>query len=289
MKNKIIDVLNKLLQNEKLGKSDAIEIILYVTKIDYDEVIINQNKFLTEKEIKQIFKISKSVAKGKPLAYILGYKIFRGHKIIVNKNTLIPRMETEQILDYVNDFIKTNNKNTLNALDLCTGSGCLGISMFLENKQSINKIVISDISKKALKVAKQNIEMHDATNNIEILKSDFLNNILDVKNKFNILVCNPPYIDKNDLNIDDSTLKHEPKLALFAEDNGLFYYKEVIKNIDRLMAIKERFIIVFEIGWKQKDELETYLNNKIGLKYKWKFAKDYFDNWRNLIIFNKEI
>ncbi|ATZ18342.1 peptide chain release factor N(5)-glutamine methyltransferase [Mesoplasma melaleucae] len=289
MKNKIIDVLNKLLQNEKLGRSDAIEIISYVTKIEYNEVIINQNNFLSKKVVKHIFKILKSLAKGKPLAYILGYKIFRGHKIIVNKNTLIPRMETEQILDYVNDFIKTNNKNKLNALDLCTGSGCLGISMFLENKQSINKIVISDISKKALKVAKQNVEMHDATSNIELFQSDFLTNILNDKNKFNILVCNPPYIDKNDLNIDDSTLKYEPKLALFAEDNGLFYYKEVIKNINRIMAIKEQFIIVFEIGWKQKDGLETYLNNEIGLKYKWKFTKDYFNNWRNLIIFNKEI
>lgn len=289
MKTKIINILNELLQNEKLGKSDAIEIISYVTKIDYAQVLINQDIFLAEKEIKMIFKISKSVAKGKPLAYILGYKIFRGHKIIVNKNTLIPRIETEQILDYVNDFIKENNQQKLNVLDVCTGSGCLGVSIFLENKQNINKIVISDISNKALKIAKQNINVYKANNYIKILQSNFLNKILVEQKKFNILVCNPPYIDKNDLNISDSTLKYEPKLALFTKDNGLFFYKEVIKNLDNIMLIDKQFIIVFEIGWKQKNDLEVYLNKEIGLKYNWKFAKDYFDNWRNLIIFNKEI
>lgn len=289
MKTKIINILNELLQNEKLGKSDAIEIISYVTKIDYDQVLINQDIFLAEKEIKMIFKISKSVAKGKPLAYILGYKIFRGNKIIVNKNTLIPRIETEQILDYVNDFIKENNQQKLNVLDVCTGSGCLGVSIFLENKQNINKIVISDISNKALKIAKQNINVYKANNYIKILQSNFLNKILVEQKKFNILVCNPPYIDKNDLNISDSTLKYEPKLALFTKDNGLFFYKEVIKNLDNIMLIDKQFIIVFEIGWKQKNDLEVYLNKEIGLKYNWKFAKDYFDNWRNLIIFNKEI
>lgn len=248
MKIKIIDALNKLLQNKKISKSDAIEIIAYVTKIDYYDVLISQEHCLSVKEAKQIFKISQTVAKGKPLAYILGYKIFRGHKILVNKNTLIPRMETEQIVDYVNNFIQINHQKKLNVLDLCTGSGCLAVSFFLENKYAVSKIVISDISKKALKIAKQNIDLYEANNNLKVLKSDFLNNVLKENQKFNILVCNPPYIAKTDVNIDTSTLKYEPKLALFAEDNGLFYYKTVIENIDNIMVVEQPFIIVFEIG-----------------------------------------
>ncbi|ATQ35811.1 protein-(glutamine-N5) methyltransferase, release factor-specific [Mesoplasma entomophilum] len=278
-------VLNLLSKNEKIGKSDAIEIISFVTKIEYSEVLFSLEKELSRKHFRQIIKISKSVAKGKPLAYILGYKIFRGHKIIVNKNTLIPRMETEQIVDFANDFIKTNNSK-MNILDLCSGSGCIGVSVALENDKDINKIVFSDISKKALAVTKLNIIKNQLNNKSEIVKSNFLDALITNKNKFNILLCNPPYIDLNDEDVDSSTLKFEPKIALYAKDEGLFFYKKAITNIDVIMKTEEKMLLVFEIGWKQKNDLEMLLQKELGLKYNWKFEKDYFNNWRYLIIKN---
>ncbi|AVN62639.1 protein-(glutamine-N5) methyltransferase, release factor-specific [Mesoplasma coleopterae] len=278
-------VLNLLSKNEKIGKSDAIEIISFVTRIEYSEVLFSLDNELSRKHFKQIIKISKSVAKGKPLAYILGYKIFRGHKIIVNKNTLIPRMETEQMIDFVNDFIKSNNVK-MDILDLCSGSGCIGISVALENNKNINKIVFSDVSKKALAVTKTNIIRNKLSNKTEIVKSNFLDSLIANKNKFNILLCNPPYIDFNDKDVDPTTLKFEPKLALYAEDNGLFFYKKAIANIDVIMKTEEKMLLVFEIGWKQKKHLEMFLQKELGLKYNWKFEKDYFNNWRYLIIKN---
>ncbi|AVN60628.1 protein-(glutamine-N5) methyltransferase, release factor-specific [Mesoplasma entomophilum] len=278
-------VLNLLSKNEKIGKSDIIEIISFVTKIEYSEVLFSLEKELSRKHFRQIIKISKSVAKGKPLAYILGYKIFRGHKIIVNKNTLIPRMETEQIVDFANDFIKTNNSK-MNILDLCSGSGCIGVSVALENDKDINKIVFSDISKKALAVTKLNIVRNQLNNKSEIVKSNFLDSLITNRNKFNILLCNPPYIDLNDKDVDSSTLKFEPKIALYAKDEGLFFYKKAITNIDVIMKTEEKMLLVFEIGWKQKNDLEMLLQKELGLKYNWKFEKDYFNNWRYLIIKN---
>ncbi|ATZ21873.1 peptide chain release factor N(5)-glutamine methyltransferase [Mesoplasma tabanidae] len=275
--------LDMLLNNNKIGKSDAIEIISFVTKIEYSEVMFLQANALSKKQLNQIIKISKSVAKGKPLAYILGYKIFRAHKFLVNKNTLIPRIETEQIVDYVNEFINQQDKK-MDILDLCSGSGCIGLSIAIENE--INSLVLCDISKKALNVSEKNINLNNLNNQVKIVKSNFLNSIIINKNKFNILVCNPPYIDINDNDIDSSTLKYEPKIALFAEDNGLLFYKEAIKKIEKVMKLDEKMMLIFEIGWKQKNDLEIFLQTEIGLKYKWKFEKDYFGNWRYMIINN---
>ncbi|AVN65347.1 protein-(glutamine-N5) methyltransferase, release factor-specific [Mesoplasma florum] len=275
--------LDFLLENSKIGKSDAIEIISFITKIEYSEVLFSQEKVLNKKQFKKIIKISKKLAKGKPLAYILGYKIFRTHKILVNKNTLIPRMETELIVDYVNEFINSQNEK-ISVLDLCCGSGCIGISIAIENKDKIENVTFSDISKKALNITSKNIENNNLVNCTKVVKSDFLNSIIKQQNKFNILVCNPPYIDLNDVDVDKMTKKHEPKLALFAKDNGLFFYKEAIKNIDKFMDITKNILIVFEIGWKQEKELDVFLKQELGLKYKWKFEKDYFNNLRYLIL-----
>ncbi|WP_027875527.1 peptide chain release factor N(5)-glutamine methyltransferase [Mesoplasma chauliocola] len=286
--NSIIKVTQILLENSKLGKSDINEIISFVIKREYSEIPFIPEYELSTKELNKIFKISKKVAKGKPLAYILGYKIFRSHKFLTNNRTLIPRIETEQLVDYVNGFIIDNPEKKFDVLDLCTGSGCVGISLYLENSNNIEKVVLSDISRFALKVANKNIIENKILDKVEIVRSNFMNVFLNKEQKFNILTCNPPYIDKNDANIDRDTVKYEPHLALFAKNNGLYFYEEIIKNIEKIIKVDQPFIVVLEIGWQQKNNLELLLNDKLGLKYNWIFNKDHFGNWRNLIITNRE-
>lgn len=165
---------------------------------------------------------------------------------------------------------------------MCTGSGCLGISCALLNDQ--NKVILTDISYKALKVANKNIKKFNLTNT-SCLNGNFIDVLIKNNLKANLIICNPPYIDINDQNIDKNVIDFEPSIALFAPNKGLYFYEILIKNIDKILDTNKNFLIVLEFGWLQKDSIEQLLINNC-LKYKWEFKKDYNDYWRNLIIKN---
>ena len=188
----------------------------------------------------------KRLNNGEPVQYIVGNVDFYGYKINVNKNVLIPRFETEELIFKTINLIKKNLNENIKVLDIGTGSWCISIAL----KKEIPGLDITavDISEDALLVAKNNA----LENNCEInfIKSDLFNNIDD---KYDLIISNPPYISYDE-QIMDIVKKNEPHLALYAKNNGLYFYEEIIKNSSNYLNDKN--IIAFEIGYLQANEIK---------------------------------
>ncbi|WFQ89906.1 peptide chain release factor N(5)-glutamine methyltransferase [Mycoplasma feriruminatoris] len=281
MNKTIFNVLKQIQQtNISLNKADVYHILEHILNKDYQWIISNLDYLLTKRQVYKLDQILELLKQNYPLAYILKSKYFYSYKFFVNKDVLIPRNESELMIDYASEFIKNNDD--LLIVDLCTGSGCLGISCALLNQK--NKVILTDISYKALKVANKNIKKFNLTNT-SCLSGNFIDVLIKNNLKANLIICNPPYIDINDKNLDKNVVNFEPNIALFAPNNGLYFYEVLIKNIDKIVDTNKNFLIVLEFGWLQKDSIEQLLVNNC-LKYKYEFKKDYNGYWRNLIIKN---
>lgn len=226
-------------------------------------------KYLKDKDIDTAIK---ELENGIPIQYIVGNVNFYGNTINVNSNVLIPRFETELLVDKTIKYIKTNFKNHVDILDIATGSGCIAITL---KKEIYSTVDASDISEEALKVAQEN-----ALNNkvdINFINSDMLTNITK---KYDIIISNPPYLTKED-DIMDIVKNNEPEIALYAKDNGLYYYDVILKNIKN--NLKDKYLIAFEIGYTQGETIKNlalkYLDN-INVK----IEKDYSNKDRFVFI-----
>ena len=207
-----------------------------LTDINYLE------KYLPKNKLKEGIE---RLQNGEPVQYIVGNVNFYGNEIKVNKNVLIPRFETEELVEYTISYIKKMFKEKINIIDLGTGSGCIAITL----KKKINSNVSAiDISKEALEVARENAKKNKVE--INFIQNDMLDNIID---KFDVIISNPPYISKNE-EIQDIVRKNEPSLALYADNEGLYYYEKIIKQSKK--NLKEKFIIAFEIGYMQGDKIK---------------------------------
>ena len=188
----------------------------------------------------------KRLENGEPVQYIVGDVNFYGNILKVNKNVLIPRPETEELVEKTQELIKDIFKDTnIDILDIGTGSGCIPIT--LKKLLPNSNISACDISKEALAVAKDNAKENNVT--INYIESDVFNNI---NNKFDVIISNPPYI-RYDEEIMDIVKNNEPHLALYAEDNGLYFYKRIIKESKEYL--KNKFIMAFEIGETQAEDI----------------------------------
>ena len=203
----------------------------------------------------------KRLEAGEPVQYIVGDVNFYGNIIKVNKNVLIPRRETEELVEKTVNYIKKYLNPNIKVLDIGTGSGCIPIAL----KKLIPSLEVSavDISKEALEVATSNA----SDNNVDInfIESDVFTNVDD---KYDCIISNPPYI-REDETIMDVVSNNEPHLALYAKDNGLYFYKKIINESDKYL--KDKFIIGFEIGEEQGLDImniakEKYPNAKVLLE-----------------------
>lgn len=192
--------------------------------------------------------------KGEPVQYIIGNVNFYGNIFSVNKNVLIPRFETEELVEKTIKYIKDLFKDKIDIVDLGTGSGCIAVTL---KKELMCEVDAVDISSKALEVAKKNAKNHNV--NVNFIEGDMLK---PLDKKYDVIISNPPYIAYNE-KIMDIVKNNEPYIALYANDNGMYYYKEIIK--DASSYLKDKFIIAFEIGCMQGQELKEY-------------AKTYFKN-----------
>ena len=196
----------------------------------------------------------KRLEQGEPIQYIIGNVNFYGNTIDVNNNVLIPRFETEELVEKTILKIKNKFDKKIHILDLCTGSGCIAITL---KKELSADVTASDISNKALDLAKNNALKNDV--NITFIESDIFENI---NNKFDVIISNPPYISYDE-EIDDLVYNNEPHLALFALNDGLYFYEEILKNATNYL--NDNFIIAFEIGYTQGDKITSlvyqYLKN----------------------------
>lgn len=251
-----------------------------VLNLSIPEILLNKDKNLTKKEAKAYKKIEKKINKGLPIQYILKKASFYNKDFLVNKNVLIPRPETEYLVDEVIKQAKEKFKNKkISILDIGTGSGIIAITLNKLIKNS--EVVATDVSRKALKVAKKNQKLHKT--NVKFIKTDLYKNI---NQKFDIIISNPPYIEQNSQNIEQKVKKHEPHLALYGGEDGLKCYREIIENIKTIL--KEDHIIAFEIGENQSEQLKKMITRKLT-EDKVIIKKDYNDYDRYLIIYSENI
>lgn len=266
------------IKDDLINNKLADELIFFLSKTvkDKPSLIANKNKEIDFDLNDYFYYRSEVFIKKTPIEYITKQTRFLGLTFNIDYGVFIPRNDTEFIVDWIleSDFINDTN----NVLDLCTGSGVIA-NTIKHYKPNLNVYGI-DKSFKAIFTAKDNAKKYNLDvkffwKNIFRLKKDFLLN-------FDLIICNPPYIDKN-YPLEESVKKYEPKAALFAKDNGLEYYKRFVMEIYPNLANNCR--IVFEIGFDQKEKLEEFLLSQNINDFM--FLKDLNQNYRILYIQKK--
>ena len=234
------------------GKEESLARFLLMYILDESPHLFSNNlseQISKEIEDKYFSLIEKHIKEDVPLSHLVGFEYFYDRKYKVTKDVLSPRMETEELIYKVIEYVKASNKNKFKILDLCTGSGIIAITLKKELEKVSVDVIASDISEEALEIAKENSQSHDAT--IKFIKSDIFNHIND---RFDIIVSNPPYIDRKDeVTMKDNVLKYDPHLALFAEEEGMYFYRKIIEQANDYL--NENGVIFFEIGYDQKDKI----------------------------------
>ena len=234
------------------GKEESLARFLLMYMLEENPQLFSNSlseQLSKEKEDKYFSLIEKHIKEDVPLSHLVGFEYFYDRKYKVTKDVLSPRMETEELIYKVVDYIKANDKDNLKILDLCTGSGIIAITLRKELENMSLEVVASDISEEALKVAKENAILNDGE--VKFIQSDIFENI---NNKYDIIVSNPPYIAYDDkVTMEDNVLNYDPHLALFAEEGGIYFYRKIVENAK--YYLKEDGVIFFEIGYDQREKM----------------------------------
>lgn len=217
---------------------------------------MNDIEYLKKYYKGNIEDVIKRLDEGEPVQYIVGDVDFYGNTIKVDKRVLIPRFETEGLCELAKEYLKDN----IDCIDLGTGSGCIAITLKKMNR-SINMDAV-DISSDALDLARENAKINDVE--INFIQNDMLNNI---DKKYDLIISNPPYI-RYDEEIMDIVKNNEPNIALYADNEGLYFYEEILKNAKK--NLKEEYVILFEMGYDQGDKIKSiahkYLDCNVEIK-----------------------
>ena len=237
-----------------------------------EEILINLKENLNEKVLVDFNNYLIRRSKKEPIAYLLGEKEFWSRKFFVNKDTLIPRPETELLVDKLVNIFK---KKRMTILDIGTGTGCIIISLLIELKNSTGMAI--DISKEAITVAKKNYNKFNLSDRIKFLHKSFKE---FYGKKFDLIVSNPPYIKRIDIkNLSDDIKKFEPKMALDGGNDGLDLIKKIIYKSKKILKINGT--LALEIGNEQIDKVSKILiDNKFRVNC---VIKDYRNNVRCVI------
>ena len=258
------------------SKSPILDCEIIMSKVlgkDRNYVLLNPGKNLDKKKFDNFKDLINQRFGGKPIAYLIEKKEFWGQEFFVKKDILIPRPDTETVIDQVLKI--TKNKSNLRVLDIGVGSGCILLSI-LKEKKNFHGVGV-DISEKCISVSKTNAKKLDLINRVKFFKSDVDNFLLG---KYDIIVSNPPYIKKWSLKyLERDIIKFEPKLALNGGLDGLSEIRKVIKKTSELIKKNGRFIL--EIGFDQKKEVKCLLKNK-GF-YINRIVKDFAHNDRCIV------
>ena len=257
---------SKQFLDKKLLKRYFLDLYEADTLFNLEEISVN------EKQIKSIGNDLKKINKGVPIAYLLKKKFFYNSYFFVNKHTLIPRPETEQMVGIMVDKIKKSNLRTINVLDMATGSGCIGIT--IKKEIPYVDILCTDISKKALKIAKINSQ---GMSEISFLKSNIFSKVPNIK--FDFIISNPPYVSKEFWK-ENKILRNEPKKALVWNQKKTFY-RLFLENV--LKFTHHKFCALIEISEFDVPQIEKLLT-EFSLRNISRILKDDFKNNRILII-----
>ena len=239
---------NLIAYGKKYVHKDQVFLLLStLLNLNFLEVYNHLEDKVSDNFIKEYKKKIDMLKCGKPIQYVIGNVNFLGYNFNIDENVLIPRFETELLVEKCSQFIKEKlNNNKIKVVDLGTGSGVIGLTLKKLNP-SIDLDLI-DISISALNVAKKNADNLNIKCNIK--QNDFLDNIDE---KYDIVISNPPYIKTNEY-VEDIVKNNEPHQALYAGEDGLDCYKKILKNIQK--NLKEKYLIAFEIGMTQQNDLK---------------------------------
>ncbi len=271
IKKGMIELKNENIEEPKLKSRLLMQSTLNQTR---QYVIVNDMEELEKSKEKQYFSAIKILKKGIPIEHITHQKEFMKLNFFVDKNVLIPRQDTEILVEEVIKIAQKTNAKKI--LDLCTGSGAIAVSLAKYLPQS--EITAIDISNDALKIAKKNAVSNNVENQITFISSDLFTNLNE--EKFDIIVSNPPYIKTNVIENLDIQVKNEPHIALDGGKDGLYFYKKIIN--ESYQYLKYKGFLCLEIGFDQKIdviELIENTNNFDGTYSK----KDLYDNDRIII------
>jgi len=242
----------KLKENEALenNKEDSAVVLLleHICNLETNALFMKRGEEIEEEYVNKFNEIfDKYLHENKPIQYLIGTSCFYGYDFIVNENVLIPRFETEELVENIlYKYDEHFGGRKVEVCDLATGSGCIAITLAKEEPNM--HVVATDISKEALEVAKRNNEKFDA--NVKFLQGDMLTPLKG--KKFDIFVSNPPYIPENE-DVDSLVKDNEPNLALFGGDDGMKFYRIILQGLRPLL--NKKALVAFEHGYDKKEEM----------------------------------
>lgn len=233
---------------------EASEILIYATKISREKLLFSKDTKVTALQMLKIKNVIHKRRRGIPLQYLLGEWEFYGIPFKVGRGVLIPRADTELLVDTALEYI-SKNKNAVNVFDFCAGSGAIGIAVSVNSPSTV--VTMVEKSKKAFKYLKKNISLLEKAQKINVkgVRADILN--FEPKEKCDLLLSNPPYIKSGDIHNLSNEVKHEPKTALDGGEDGLIFYREICKNAEKYL--KPNGKLMFEIGYDEADEVEKIM------------------------------
>ena len=251
----ILNIGIEKLENKKIedAKSVTRYLLSSVLKKDKSYLVVHADEEISNEQENKFFMGIEKLASNIPLQYVVNHQEFMKLPFYVDENVLIPRQDTEIVVEEAIGLIKTNNYKTV--LDLCTGSGAIAISIA---KYTNANVVATDISKEALEVARKNAKTNEV--DVKFIESDMFNN---VEGKFDLIISNPPYIKTSEMENLQEIVKKEPKLALDGDIDGLKFYRIIAENAYK--HLNENGSLVLEIGFNQKQEVTDLLKENYTL------------------------
>lgn len=271
----------KRVENTNLEKEAIKLLILELSGLNGATFLASLNEEVPTDKYEIITKaIDEYVINKKPVQHILGYSYFFGYKMKVNEDVLIPRCETEELVGYVlSTYDDVFNGRKVDVVDVGTGSGAIAISLAREEPNM--NVYATDISEKALVVAKENAMINEAK--VTFFQGDMLTPIIEQNLKFDILVSNPPYIPNNEY-VEDIVINNEPHVALFGGDTGMNFYDIILKDAKKVLKVPS--IIAFEHSYNKKAEMHELINKYFPTS-SYETIKDLSGKDRMTIIINK--
>ncbi|MCX7926838.1 MAG: peptide chain release factor N(5)-glutamine methyltransferase [Candidatus Omnitrophica bacterium] len=245
--------------------NEAELVLSYYLGCSRSSLYLNRNQILDKQKGLLVATVLKRRIRKEPLAYILGKQDFMGFDFFVDSRVLIPRQDTEVLVETVLKYIK-NTSEKKDILDIGTGSGCIAISLALLAKNV--KIVATDISPQALNVARCNAENYAVLSKINFVCCD----LFPDEGRFDLIVSNPPYIKSKTIPELAEEIQYEPTLALDGGEDGLFYFRKIIQQADEYL--KEKGILAVEIGFDQKEDVLALFTARKKFKVE-QVIKDY--------------
>ncbi len=252
---------NRILSEAGLAEAtlDSRYLLEWMLQCNHSFLLLNPHSMATQEQITQYFSVIEKRKEHIPLQYIIGEQEFMGYAFRVNENVLIPRQDTEVLVETVLEYLRDNEEkqDSPEILDLCCGSGCIGISIWKQRNVHPSKeqtdnpcsVTLSDISQKALAVAQENAKRLEA--DVQLRESNLFERL---EGRYDIIVSNPPYIPSAVVDtLMPEVRDHEPRLALDGTEDGLHFYRLIIKQAKDYL--KEEGYVFFEIGFDQAEDV----------------------------------